>query len=61
VGSDIQRGLNGDLKRVRRKTFFANVGVNARGLGQRSQLAHAGFDKGELLFDQIGIGHGAAR
>ncbi len=61
VRGDIQGRLDGELQCVFHETLFANVLTEEAGLCERAQLVHTSLDLPELLRDQLGIGHEAAR
>jgi hypothetical protein len=51
--------LNGDLQRVKDETSFPDVADDLRRACERAELLHARLDAGELLREEVGVGHRA--
>lgn len=59
VGRHVQGGLDRDLERVLHEALLADVSRDLFRVREPTQLGDPGFDRGELLRDEIGVGHPA--
>src|SRR6185369_1977046 len=57
VGGHVERGLNGDLKRVLDEPLLPYIGRDGRGPGKLAQLLNTRLDEGELLGDELAVRH----
>ena len=59
VRRHVEGRLNGDLQRVQHETGFPDVAEDLRRARQRAELLDAGLDEGELLREELRVGHRA--
>jgi hypothetical protein len=59
VGRHVQGGLDRDLERVLHEALLADVSRDLFRVREPTQLGDRGFDRGELLRDEIGVGYPA--
>ena len=61
VGRRIEGRLDGDLERMQHESGFPDVSKDLGRARQRPELLDARLDEGELLSQEIGVGHGVGR
>jgi hypothetical protein len=57
VRGDVERGLDGDLQGGLDESLLLHVPVDHVEAGERPELGDVRLDAGELLGDEVGVGH----